>query len=89
MVRECLVILNNETVTVVKYGDINIQFPSVHKNVKTILVGCESGKYFIVDENKSTDGINTSVKRSANKKTTINEDSEEVANNTVTNIENA
>ena len=50
MVKECLVVLNNEAVTVVKYDDTNIQFPSINKDAKKVFVNCENGKYSIVDE---------------------------------------
>ena len=50
MVKECTVILNNEAVTVVKFDDIEIQFPSIRKNDKTVFVKYEDGNYSIVDE---------------------------------------
>lgn len=51
MVKECLVTINNEAITVVRYGDTDIQFPSIHKDVNTVFVSYEGGKYFIVDKN--------------------------------------
>ena len=60
MVKECLVTLNNEAVTVVKFDNIDIQFPSIHKNEKTVFVKFEDGKYSIVDK---PDGvIDTEIK---------------------------
>lgn len=50
MVKECLVKINNEAITVVRYGDADIQFPSIHKDVNTVFVSYEGGKYFIVDK---------------------------------------
>ena len=50
MVKECLVRINNEAVTVVRYEDTDIQFPSIHKDVNTVFVNHEGGKYFIVDK---------------------------------------
>lgn len=50
MVKECLVKINNEAITVVRYGDTDIQFPSIHKDVNTVFVSYEGGKYFIVDK---------------------------------------
>ena len=45
MVKECLVKINNEAITVVRYGDTDIQFPSIHKDVNTVFVAYEGGKY--------------------------------------------
>lgn len=50
MVKECLVKINNEAITVVKYRDTDIQFPSIRKDVNTVFVNYEGGKYFIVDK---------------------------------------
>ena len=52
MVKECLVKINNEAITVVRYGDTDIQFPSIHKDVNTVFVNYEGGKYFIVDKDR-------------------------------------
>lgn len=49
MILECPVIINNNAVTVVKYGNIDIQFPSVRKDVKTLMVKCDNGKYSLVN----------------------------------------
>lgn len=79
MVKECLVILNNEAVTVVRYGNIDIQFPSIHRNVKTVFVNYEDGKYSIVDEKYKTESAEKySRKKGAKKKTTIDESVEEI-----------
>lgn len=45
MVKECPIILNNEAVTVVDFNGVHIQFPSIKKNVTTIPVYKENGKY--------------------------------------------
>ena len=65
MVKECKVLINNEEVTVVKFGDIEVQFPSIKKNCSSVFVNFENGKYSIVDkpienknsENKSKDSF--------------------------------
>ena len=49
MIKECPVILNNDVVTVVKFGDTEIQFSSIMKDVKTVKVKYENGKYSIVN----------------------------------------
>lgn len=72
MVKECLVKINNEAITVVRYGDTDIQFPSIHKDVNTVFVAYEGGKYFIVDKNykPSVKEIKPTQKKGYNKKTT-------------------
>lgn len=51
MIKDCPVKLNNECVTVVSFGDINIQFPSIHRDAKIVRVLYEDGKYSIVSDN--------------------------------------
>ena len=38
MVKECLVKINNEAITIVRYGDTDIQFASIHKDVNKVFV---------------------------------------------------
>lgn len=78
MIKECLVKLNNEFVTVVAFGDIDIQFPSIHKNVKTVFVNFEDGKYFIVDKYNKSKDTSVSKKKNVRKKTTVDEVTKEV-----------
>lgn len=74
MVKECLVILNNDAVTVVKYDDKNIQFPSIHKDAKKVFVNYENGKYSIVDEKYKAGSVEKPKKKNNTfKKTTIDE----------------
>ena len=49
MILECPVIINNNAVTVIKYGNIDVQCPSVRKDVKTLMVKCDNGKYSLVN----------------------------------------
>lgn len=49
MIKECPVIINNDCVTVAVYNDIKIQFPSIHRDAKTVFVSYESDRYKIVD----------------------------------------
>lgn len=75
MVKECLVILNNDVVTVVRYGDVDVQFPAIHKNAKSVFVNYEDGRYSIVDENFISQSTpKTTKKRSATKKTTVKQE---------------
>ena len=50
MIKECQVILNNESVSVVKFGDIEVQLPPIGKDAKTVKVECEDGRYSIVKD---------------------------------------
>lgn len=50
MVKECSVILNNDRVTVVRFNDIDIQFPSIKRDAKAVYVQRENDKYSIVDK---------------------------------------
>lgn len=72
MVKECLVKINNEAITVVRYGDTDIQFPSIHKNVNTVFVSYEGGNYFIVDKVYKPSVVNekTTLNKGSIKKTT-------------------
>lgn len=71
MVKECFVKLNNDAVTVVTYDGIDIQFPSIHKDDKTVCVNYEDGRYSIVDNNYRRKIVEKNTKK--NKKTTIEE----------------
>lgn len=72
MVKECIVKINNDVVTVVTYGDIDVQFPSIHKDAKTLFVDCENGRYTIVDKDYKPNDA-TVEKKSTKKKTTNKE----------------
>lgn len=77
MVKECLVILNNDLVTVARFDDKDIQFPSVRKDVKKVFVNYENGRYSIVDENfksESAPKAKNTKKKSAAKKTTVKQE---------------
>ena len=50
MVKECTIKLNNDAATVATYDDVDVQFPSIHKDAKTVFVNYEDGKYTIVDK---------------------------------------
>lgn len=67
MVKECLVTLNNEAVTVVKFDNIDIQFPSIHKNEETVFVKVEDGKYSIVDKPDEVIDTETKIEKPATK----------------------
>lgn len=77
MVKECLVVLNNDLVTVARFDDKDIQFPSVRKDVKKVFVNYENGRYSIVDENfksESAPKAKTTKRKSAAKKTTVKQE---------------
>lgn len=75
MVKECPVILNNEAVTVVRYGEVNVQFPSIKKDAKTVFADYIDGRYIIVDgKQKNTNVPKNSKKKNVAKKTTVEND---------------
>lgn len=77
MVKECLVTLNNEAVTVVRFDDKNIQFPSINKDAKKVFVSYENGKFAIVDENYKAESVEKPKKKiNTSKKTTFEENVE-------------
>ena len=63
MIKECPVILNNSSVSVVKFDNTEIQFPPVAKNTKSVKVKYENGRYSIV-----TDEVPVNIKKITFKK---------------------
>lgn len=49
MIKECPITINNEAVTVAKFGETSVQFPSIHRDAKTVFVSYENDRYKIVD----------------------------------------
>ena len=49
MIKECKILKSNEYMTVVKFGDKDIQLPHTEVASGTIFVAFEKGKYFVVD----------------------------------------
>lgn len=70
MIKECIVKINNEYVTVVQYGDVDIQFPSIHKKVKTVFVSYENGIYSIVNKETKFKSAIKNTNKGTKKKTT-------------------
>ena len=50
MIKECQVILNNESVSVVKFDNTEVQLPPIGKDVKTVKIEREDGRYSIVKD---------------------------------------
>lgn len=51
MIKQCPVIINNGAVTVIKFGDIDVQLPYCNKkDIKTLNVKFENGQYSIIDD---------------------------------------
>lgn len=50
MVKECLVILNNAAVTVIRYDETEVQLPSIHRKADKVFVKYENGRYTIVEK---------------------------------------
>lgn len=60
MVKECKIIVNNEAVTVVKFDEISVRFPSIQNpDAKTVFVKKEGGRYTIVDNAKEDKKVDT------------------------------
>lgn len=77
MIKQCNVILNNGLVTVVRFGETNVQLPAIGKDAKSIYVCHENGKYFVVDENKALLCVEETAakpRKKASKKTTAKND---------------
>ena len=72
MIRKCIVTINNDDVTVVQYDNIDIQFPSIHKNAKVIYVDGEHGKYTIVAKSD----FNNQNEKKTTKKETVKKNTE-------------
>ena len=49
MIKECPIIINNDAVTVVRFGDTDIQFSPIMDDKRTVNVKFENGVYSIVD----------------------------------------
>lgn len=86
MTKQCPVILNNKAVTVVKFDDIEIQFPSIHKDAETVFVKFEDDKYTIV-ENIEEEKVVISHKKRNQKKTTVEDETVEETAETVIDTE--
>jgi len=50
MTKECTVLLNNSAVTVVKFGEVEVQLPSIQRDAKKIFVKFENDIYAVVDK---------------------------------------
>lgn len=50
MIRECTVLLNNSAVTVVKFGEVEVQLPSIQRDAKKVFVKFENDRYAVVDK---------------------------------------
>lgn len=52
MIKECKVLLNNSAVTVVRFGDRDVQLPPIGRKANTVFVRFENGRYGIADGSK-------------------------------------
>ena len=50
MIKECAVLLNNSAVTVVKFGEVEVQLPSIQRDAKKVFVKFENDRYAVVDK---------------------------------------
>ena len=65
MIKECVVKLHNELVTVATYDGVDIQFPAISQYAETVFVDKRENGYFIVDKPES-DNIPKTKQRSKN-----------------------
>ena len=87
MIKECRVIMTNDVVSVIRFGDIDVQLPSIHSDEKTVRVIFEKGRYRIVDDSCVDADVKKTqkIKHVKNeKKTTV-----ELSNNEAKENENA
>ncbi len=49
MVLECKVLMNNEAITVIRYGDINVQIPAIGRKAEYVKVK-DDGTFTVVDD---------------------------------------
>ena len=76
MIKRCKVIINNEAVTVIRFDNIEVQIPSIHKKADYVNVLYENGKYKMVDEDCKDNVINKNYNtKKDNKKTTVVDES--------------
>lgn len=52
MIKECKVLLNNEAVTVIQYGDIQVQIPAIGRKATVVKVK-DDGHYTVVPDDYS------------------------------------
>lgn len=73
MIKNCKVIINNKAVTVIKYGDIEVQIPPIKRNADFVRVIKKDNNYIVVDDNYTESAKVESVKtkKKPNKKTTV------------------
>ena len=79
MVKTCSVILNNDAVTVINYDGIEVQIPSIRRNVKSVNVLYKDNKYIVVDDDYKEE--KPEKKEKAKKKKTTKESVETVEEN--------
>lgn len=65
MIKECPVIINNDAVTVVRFEDTDVQFPSIHKDVKKVNVKYDNGKYSIAYQEVKAEPVKETTKETA------------------------
>lgn len=55
MVKECPILMLNSELMVVKFGDIDVQLPSIKRKAKTVKVECKDGRYTVVSDDVKED----------------------------------
>ena len=70
MIKECKVLLNNEAVTVIRYGDIDVQIPAIHRKADIVKVK-DDGFYTVVPDNYSEPDKPAEKPKARKKKTPV------------------
>lgn len=76
MIKSCNVLINNEGSTVIKYDDIEVQLPPIHKKADVVKVEKSvNGYYKIVDDDyiETSNEVTAKPKKKVSRKTTLDE----------------
>lgn len=82
MIKNCRVLINNDAVTVFEYDGVEVQIPSINREARFVKVKFANGEYTVVDdnyvENEPKDFDVKADKKKPNKKTTFNDNAEDI-----------
>lgn len=77
MVQKCRVLLNNRAVTVIRFGETEVQLPSISRDAEYVNVQYADGRYTVVPDDYKEEPIEEKQvpvkKKKAEKKTTKEE----------------
>lgn len=72
MVKNCKVLINNGYVTVILFGETKVQIPAINKDVDTVRIRYQDGRYSVVADDyvEPTEEITVEIPKKKGKKTT-------------------